>query len=561
MKVFKILCFLCSIYLSAQTPYPQDYFRSPLDIQLVLSGTFAELRSNHFHSGLDIKTNGKQGLKVYAAAQGYVSRIKISRYGYGKALYITHPNGYTTVYAHLQKFSPEIEAYIKKQQYQRERFEIELFPKLNALKIESDALVAFSGNTGGSSGPHLHFEIRDKQERPMNPMLFGLDIKDTTAPELYELYAYPISENSHIDGVQKKKKIRLRKQLDGSFVAEAIKSYGEIGFGIVANDRQDYAPNKNGVSKIETYFNGQKSINIDFKRFSFSETKHINRFIDYAHYRAKKRKIQKLFIEKNNPLSLFTFEEYKGKLNIKDSTNSSYTIKIKDYKNNITSVRVPILGEFQNIKKVDSIPLNYTFVNASEQAIFEENSIRVEIPAHTLYDDTYLEIEIKNDTLKLHRPNIPLKKSMTITFDASHFEPNDLNYLYIASVSAYGKLYYTSTKRKGSSLSARTKYFGTYTLATDKEGPKITPSNFKNGSWMSNYRYLKIKISDAISGIKNFRATVNGKWILMEYDSKTKILTHDFNDGVITDTKNNLKLIVTDNVGNSSKFESVFYRK
>lgn len=561
MKVFKILCFLCSIYLSAQTPYPQDYFRSPLDIQLVLSGTFAELRSNHFHSGLDIKTNGKQGLKVYAAAQGYVSRIKISRYGYGKALYITHPNGYTTVYAHLQKFSPEIEAYIKKQQYQRERFEIELFPKLNALKIESDALVAFSGNTGGSSGPHLHFEIRDKQERPMNPMLFGLDIKDTTAPELYELYAYPISENSHIDGVQKKKKIRLRKQLDGSFVAEAIKSYGEIGFGIVANDRQDYAPNKNGVSKIETYFNGQKSINIDFKRFSFSETKHINRFIDYAHYRAKKRKIQKLFIEKNNPLSLFTFEEYKGKLNIKDSTNSSYTIKIKDYKNNITSVRVPILGEFQNIKKVDSIPLNYTFVNASEQAIFEENSIRVEIPAHTLYDDTYLEIEVKNDTLKLHRPNIPLKKSMTITFDASHFEPNDLNYLYIASVSAYGKLYYTSTKRKGSSLSARTKYFGTYTLATDKEGPKITPSNFKNGSWMSNYRYLKIKISDAISGIKNFRATVNGKWILMEYDSKTNTLTHDFNDGVITDTKNNLKLIVTDNVGNSSKFESVFYRK
>jgi hypothetical protein len=532
-----------------------------LDIQLVLSGTFAELRSNHFHSGLDIKTNGKQGLKVYAAATGYVSRIKISRYGYGKALYITHPNGYTTVYAHLQKFSPEIEAYIKKQQYQREQFEIELFPKLNALKIKSDALVAFSGNTGGSSGPHLHFEIRDKQECPINPMLFGLDIKDTTAPELYELYAYPISENSHIDGVQKKKKIRLIKQPDGSFVAEAVKSFGKIGFGIVANDRQDYAPNKNGVSKIETYFNGQKSIKIDFKRFSFSETKHINRFIDYAHYRTKKRKIQKLFIEKNNPLSLFTFEERKGKLNIKDSTNSSYTIKIKDFKNNITSVRVPIVGAFQNIKKVDSIPLNYTFVNASEQAIFEENSIRVEIPPHALYDDIYLEIEVKNDTLKIHRPNIPLKKSMTITFDVSHYEPNDLEHLYIASISAYGKLYYTSTKRKGSSLSVRTKYFGTYTLETDKEGPKITPLNFKNGSWLSNYRYLKIKISDAISGIKNYRATVNGKWILMEYDSKTKTLTHDFNDGVLTDTKNNLKLIVTDNVGNSSKFESVFYRK
>jgi hypothetical protein len=549
------------MYLTAQTPYPQDYFRSPLDIQLVLSGTFAELRSNHFHSGLDIKTNGKQGLKVYAAAPGYVSRIKISRYGYGKALYITHPNGYTTVYAHLQKFSPEIEAYIKKKQYKKEQFEIELFPEFNTLKINSDDLVAYSGNTGGSSGPHLHFEIRDHKERPMNPMLFGLEIKDTTAPELYELFAYPISEYSHIDGVQRKKKIRLRKQADGTFTAEAVKSYGEIGFGIVTNDRQDYAPNKNGVSKIETFFNGQKSIEIDFKRFSFGETKHINRYIDYAHYRSKKRKIQKLFIEKNNPLSLFTFEEQKGKLNIKDSTNSSYSITIKDFKNNETTVRVPIVGEFQNIINKDSIPLNYTYINASKQNILEKKSIQVEIPAFALYDDVYLNFDVKNDTLKLNHPNIPLKKSMTIKFDVSHFEPNDLKHLYIASISSFGKLYYTATKRKGSILSARTKYFGTYTLATDNDGPIIKPKNFKNGSWLSNYRYLKIKISDAISGIKDFRTTINGKWVLMEYDSKTNTLTHDFNDGVVTETKNNLKLIVTDNVGNSSKFETIFYRK
>jgi hypothetical protein len=561
MKFFTFFCFLCSIYTTAQTPYPQDYFRSPLDIQLVLSGTFAELRSNHFHSGLDIKTNGKQGLKVYAAAAGYVSRIKISRYGYGKALYITHPNGYTSVYAHLQKFSSEIEAFVKKRHYLKEQFEIELFPKLNALKVNANDVVAFSGNTGGSSGPHLHFEIRDKQERPMNPMLFGLDIKDTTAPQLYELFAYPISENSHIDGEQKKKKIRLRKQPDGSFIAAPISSYGTIGFGIVANDRQDYAPNKNGVSKIETYFNGQKSIEVDFKRFSFSETKHINRYIDYGHYRTKKRKIQKLFIEKNNPLSLFTYEREKGRLMINDSTNSSYSIKIKDFKDNTTSVQIPIVGTFQPINNTDQIPLSYTYINASEEVLLEENSIQVDIPAHALYDDIFLDFQVKNDTLRMHQPTVPLKKSMTIKFDVSHYNPDDMNHLYIASVSKYGKLYYTSTKRKGSTLYARTKYFGTYTLASDKEGPTIVPLNFKNGSWLSKYRYLKIKISDAISGIKNFRATVNGKWILMEYDAKTNTLTHDFNDEVVVDTKNNLKLIVTDNVGNSSKFETIFYRK
>lgn len=545
----------------AQVPYPQDYFHSPLDIQLVLSGTFAELRSNHFHSGLDIKTNGKQGLKVYTAAAGYVSRIKISRYGYGKVLYITHPNGYTSVYAHLQKFSPKIEAFVKSKQYEKEQFEIELFPDPNTLRIETYELIAFSGNTGGSSGPHLHFEIRDKNSRPLNPMLFGFDIKDTTPPELYHLYVYPLSDDSHIEGLHEKKKMRIIKQPNGNYKAEPIAAYGTIGFGIVANDRQDYASNKNGVSKIETFFNGKKSIEVDFKRFSFDETKHINRFIDYAHYRSKKQKIQKLFIEKNNPLSLFSFHEENGNIRISDSTNSAYTIKIQDFKNNKTTVQIPILGIFQDVSKSDSIPLHYTYVNASESKVLEDQSFRAEIPAYALYDDIHLDFKVKNDTLTIHESSVPLKKSMTITFDASRFEPNDFAHLYIGRLSPYGKLYYTSTKRKGNTLTARTKYFGRYTIGRDDEGPKITPIKFKNGSWLSKYRYLKVKISDDISGIKNFRATVNGKWILMEYDPKTNTLTHDFNDNVIKDIKNNLKLIVTDNVGNSSKFELTFYRK
>ena len=162
--------------LNSQNNYPQNYFANPLEVPLVLSGSFAELRSNHFHSGLDIKTQQREGLKVLASADGFVSRIKIAHFGYGKALYITHPNGYTTVYGHLQKFSPEIEAYIKKQQYEKESFEVELFPSAETLIVTKGNLVAYSGNTGGSGGPHLHFEIRDKEERPMNPMLFGIDL-------------------------------------------------------------------------------------------------------------------------------------------------------------------------------------------------------------------------------------------------------------------------------------------------------------------------------------------------------------------------------------------------
>ena len=275
MKACTFLILLVVSFCNAQTPYPQDYFTSPLDITLVLSGTFAELRSNHFHSGLDIKTQGKEGIKTYAAAAGYVSRIKISRYGYGKAVYITHPNGYTTVYAHLQKFSPTIEAYVKKQQYFKELFEIELFPKAEDLKISAKEVIAYTGNTGGSGGPHLHFEIRDKQERPMNPMLFGFDIKDTTKPLVYELYGYPLSEGSHINGETSRVKIRIIKLPNGHYKTEQITAFGKIGFGIISTDRQDFASNKNGLNHIKTTFNGTKSLEVDFKRFSFNETKHL----------------------------------------------------------------------------------------------------------------------------------------------------------------------------------------------------------------------------------------------------------------------------------------------
>ncbi len=558
---FYFLLFVIS-FCNAQIPYPQNYFSSPLDITLVLSGTFAELRSNHFHSGLDIKTNGKEGFKTYASAEGYVSRIKISRYGYGKALYITHPNGYTTVYAHLQKFSPIIEAYVKQQQYKKETFELELFPKAETLKVVAKEVIAYTGNTGGSGGPHLHFEIRDKQERPMNPMLFGLDIKDTTKPEVYELFGYPLSEGSHINGVNSRVKIRLIKLADGTYKTEQITAFGKIGFGIISTDRQDYASNKNGVSLIETTFNGAKSLEVDFKRFSFSETKHLNRYIDYGYFYETKKRIQKLFIDTNNPLKLLKNHQNQGIVSIEDNTNSVYKISVSDYKGNQSKLNIPIIGLQKELPKARIKTQVLQNIIASEETLLEKGLVKVQIYKDSFYEDVAIGFDVTNDTLKLHKANIPLKKSMNINFDISQYKATDKENLFIGSVSRYGnKLYYTSTKRRRDVLTARTKYLGDYTLGIDTENPKIKAINFKNNSWMSKYRYLKVKISDGITGIKNYRATLNDRWILMEYDTKTETLTHDFNDGVVTDTKNNLKIIVTDNVGNSSTFESIFYRK
>ncbi len=558
--IFSLLFFISFCY--GQTPYPQHYFSDPLDINLILSGSFAELRTNHFHSGLDIKTQGKEGFKTYASAAGYVSRIKISRYGYGKALYITHPNGYTTVYAHLQKFSPTIEAYVKEQQYLKETFELELFPKAGTIKVLDRQLIAFTGNTGGSAGPHLHFEIRDNQQRPINPLLFGFDIKDTRPPVIYGLFGYPLSEDSHIGGETKRVEIRILKQKDGTYKSEPITAYGKIGFGIISTDRQDLASNKNGVNKIETSYNGSRSIDVDFKRFSFDETKHLNRYVDYEFYYKNKKRIQKLFIEKNNPLSILKAHTNNGALKIESDTSSIYKIIVSDFKGNQSELKIPIKGAFKKLINTKLNNPDLQHISASEEIFLEKDHVSVQISKNTFYEDVDIQFQVSNDTLKLHTAIIPLQKSMTISFDISKYKGHDKDHLFIGSVSRYGnKLYYASTKKRGNSLTTRTKYLGSYTLGIDNENPKINAINFKNESWISKNNYLKVKISDEISGIKNYRATINDQWILMEYDTKTQLLTYDFNDNIIIETKNNLKIIVTDNVGNSSTFETIFYKK
>ncbi len=542
--------------------YPQDYFSAPIDINLILSGSFAELRTNHFHSGLDIKTQGKEGFKTYASAAGYVSRIKISRYGYGKALYIKHPNGYTTVYAHLKKFSAAIEAYVKKRQYQKETFEIELFPKAGTLKVLDKQLIAYTGNTGGSGGPHLHFEIRDPQERPINPLMFGFDVKDTTPPVIYGLFGYPISENSHVGGDTKRVEIRIIKQKDGTYKSEPIIAYGEIGFGIISMDRQDLASNKNGVNNIQTSFNGQKSLEVNLNRFSFDETKHLNRYIDYEFLYNNKKRIQKLFIEKNNPLSVMNAFTNGGALKIENNTYSIYKIFVSDFKGNQSELNIPIRGVYQKLSDPINRNAKLQHVSATKETVLQKDNVSIQILKNTFYEDVDLLFEVSNDTLKLHTALIPLQKSITINFDISKYKKEDKTRLFIGSVSRYGnKLYYSPTKKRGNTLSTRTKYLGSYSLGIDSENPEIKAINFKNKSWISNHKYLKVKINDKVSGIKNYRATLNERWILMEYDTKTQLLTHDFEDQTITETENNFKIIVTDNVGNSSTFESIFYRK
>ncbi|MFB9057558.1 M23 family metallopeptidase [Mariniflexile ostreae] len=559
LRLLFLVCLSLSTY--AQNHYPQDYFRTPLEIPILLSGTFAELRTNHFHSGLDIKTQQREGLNVVAIADGFVSRIKVSHFGYGKALYITHPNGYTSVYAHLQRFSPAIEAYVKNHQYEVENFEIELFPKAEELRVKQSELVAYSGNTGGSGGPHLHFEIRDKNEHPINPLLFGIDVKDTTPPAVTSVYVYPIGDDASVNQSNKKQALRLIPQKNGDFLTESIEAFGKIGFGVSVTDRQDLAANKNGVSNIQTFLNGRQNFELDFDTFSFEESKHINQLIDYEHFQEQRQRVQKLFIE-NNPLSLYRNVIDDGTLTIQDSTHAVYKIKVNDFKNNPAWITISIKGQKRALTQPKNTPVTPYYVYANQPMQLKEGFVAVDFFKDSFYHDFYLDFRVSGDTVTVHKDVLPLKKEFNIAFDVSKYSETDKDKLFIARLVGYRNYpVYHSTNRMGNTLTTKTKTLGTYTLVSDLKNPTIVPINFKNGQWLSNYRYLKLKIDDDLSGISSYRATINDTWILMEYDYKTKTLTHDFNDGCVTDTKNILKVIVTDNVGNSSTFETMFYKK
>lgn len=556
------LLFLISTALISQENYPQDAFRSPLDIPLILAGTFGELRSNHFHSGIDIKTQQREGLKTYAIADGVVTRIKVSLWGYGKVLYVAHPNGYTSVYGHLQKFSPKIEAYVNKIQYEKKSYEIEVFPDFDELKLEKGEVIAYTGNTGGSSGPHLHFEIRSSvSEKPTNPLLYGLDIKDNTLPILSNLYVYPLDQNSQVNQSNDKIELKFSKQSDGSFLAEKVYANGTIGFGINSFDRQDLAANQNGLYKVQMQVNGKTYLDYDLESFSFGETRYINTLIDYKHFGIYRQRIQRLFKTPRNNMSIYKETYNDGKINVSEGLSYSVDIFMKDIENNTTKVTIPVEGKKEDVKIRKKEDKTDTFLIAKKPNTYDLGGAQVYFPANTFYVDFYIDLEKGNDTVKIHNSTVPAHQNFTITFDTSKYSAEELPQLFIARLNSKLIPNYVSTYKRGKTFSTRTRDLGTYTIAKDSIAPKVRSKNFKENQWLTNFKYLSLEISDDLSGIDTYSATLNGKWILMEYEPKKNTITYNFDANITDQKKCDLEVIVTDNVGNSTTFKSTFYRK
>ena len=545
--------------------YSQNSGDYPLEIPIILSGTFGELRPNHFHAGIDIKTKGSEGLKVYSIGDGYVSRIQITHGGYGKALYIKHDNGQSSVYAHLQKFSPKIEKIVKEIQYSNESYTLRVYPEKNDIRISEKELIGFSGNTGRSFGPHLHYELRDEMDRPLNPMAFkNYPVSDTIPPVVLGLYYKKIPENSISGSNSSFKKLNIRKLSDNLFISDTLKASGLIGFGVNSYDRMNSTWNKMGLSNIEANIDGDKIFDMDLNSFSYDEWRHINTFVDYASYKNKKIKIQKLYIEEYNPLSMYDRTLGDGIVKIiKKSELDLYSIKLFDFNKNYSEILVPIQWKEQNdLSNKKSNLLNMIDIDTdSTYNLSFDNSV-VSIEKNSFYTDKKIQIFEEKNILNIDQDSIPLLKGITIKLNTNRYNDSLIDKSYIARIEENKKSSFVSNKKENNRIVAKINNLGNYTVKVDSIAPEISLINMSENQWISNRTKLMIKINDNGSGVDTYRGTINDKWILLEYNPIKGILTYDFNDNINkTDSKNILEVEIKDNVGNIKKLKTAFYRQ
>lgn len=558
-----VLLLVISFTIYSQNKYPEDYFRSPLEVPIILSGTFGELRNNHFHSGIDIKTQGKEGLKIYAAAEGYISRIKVAQYGFGKAIYITHPNGYTTVYAHLSKYANAIEKYVKNIQYKKEKYQTgNIYFKENEWTVKKGEVIAFSGDTGGSGGPHLHYEIRNtRTENIINPLLFGINVEDTKAPTIQGLKVYAINSEARVNNQNKSFSLPIKNIGNGNYVADRVSANGEIGFSISVFDRLNKAPNKNGIYSLEMLVNEKRHYYHKVETFAFSESKFINLHIDYPYYKTYKKRYQKTHIDAVNSLSTYKDLINNGKINIIEGLN--YTVKIiaTDLKGNKSTVKIPIIGKASNaIFTKQQEKTDYKIIAKNFQR-FTQKNVTIAFPKNTFYNDVYINFKVSNGIAKVHTPTLPLDKKFTLTFNVANYSEAEKKQLYIANLEYPKYPRYQNTRKKDSTFFTTTKSLGSYKLLKDTQKPTIKLLYFKDKQWLSNAKTLKVKINDVGAGIKNYRATIDNEWILMEYNHKKKVLTYNFSDKKLVGSKHIFKIVVSDNVGNTKVLSATFYKK
>ncbi|MCX6325437.1 MAG: M23 family metallopeptidase [Bacteroidia bacterium] len=551
-------------------PKDKSIFISPVKIPLLLSSNFGELRIDHFHSGLDIKTQGVTGKEVVAAATGYIYRISVSPGGFGKALYVRHPSGYLTVYGHLDKFTPEIEDYVKDQQYNKKSYLITLFPAKEKFPVKQGELIAYSGTSGSSAGPHLHYEIRKSDsEIPVNPLLFEFRTEDNIEPIIEKLVIYPVNHLTLINNHHNIKKINVTGG-HGNYYIPAdteINISGLAGFGIKSFDLMNDSYNKFAIYSIELVIDSLRIFKYVMDGFSFNESRFVNSHIDYETYLRENIYIERTFVLPNDKLSIYKDVVNRGIFNFSDDKTHHAEITVTDVHNNKSSLSFKVMA--QSVKSEDvaeSIDKNLKLMPFNRSNKFVSEDVSVSIPEGALYDTLYFSYkkstgtkEMLSDLHYVHNKFTPVHKAYTLTIKPGIIPAGKESKMLIVQLgddqkkSAINSIWYEGY------LTAEVLSFGNFYVGIDTVAPVISANGLVSGAILTGKSEIKIMITDDFSGIKSYEPSIDGKWALFEYDQNNNFLIYRFDEQrIIRGTKHSLSLKVTDNSDNISFYNCDF---
>ena len=564
-------CLACSSGLLAQQQLTT--FGNPLNIPWQFSASFGELRNNAFHAGVDFRTQQREGLPVFAVADGTLTRVVVSPVGYGRALYISHAGGIMSVYAHLSKFVPEIERVVRAQQYERESFQVDFqFPE--RLQFRKGDLIGWSGNTGSSGGPHLHFELRNRGgENAINPSLHGFVVRDNVPPTISTFVVYPSGRNSLVNGQQTPLHLPVTcRRTDCTMELDTIRVFGQFAFGIQASDRANDAPNILGLYTKQIFIDDELKFAWRLDAVPFSHMRFLNAFIDFAHFDSTGQRIQWTHVLPGNRLNIYEKVYNRGVFSFFETGVRNLRIEAADFAGNISVLNVvllvddemePLDGQFP----AEEIQHGRLFSHIISNT-FQTDEIRVVIPSLALYEpihfeyrvDTSLERRIFSNIHHVHRSGTPVHVNYSLNIRPTRLPRNLESKALIAR-------WDTRTNRwapeggnfSNGFVSHNIRRFGTFAVVIDTVAPTIRPVDIQNNRIPATQNIITFRITDDFSGISTYRATINGRWFLMEYDAKTNTLSGTI-DKPLPRGEHDFRLVVTDRKNNRATYQAKIIR-
>lgn len=546
---------LINRFVSAQDYPSLSDFIFPLDGSISLSGNFAEPRNTHFHTGLDIRTYA-DGKPVKAVSDGYISRILVSPYGYGMALYVNHANGFTSVYAHLSDFRADVAQWVKQTQYKLKSYAIDSTLCTDLFRVTRGEIIAFSGNTGQSLGPHLHFEIRETEsENPINIQNNPYKITDNLPPEILCLIVYPLSANASINN--SKKTVEIKPQgSNGKYwlPAKQIIACGDIAFGIEYVDRMNNTPNKFGVQEVKMLVNDTVYYQSRIDKVDFSMQSRKNSHFDYAYLVEKKRDVQRCWVEPGNDLNYYSNLTNNGIISLQALKEYKIQIVLTDFNGNVSQLEFNLKGN----DFVDDKDLSV----AVTKNILVLGSCRVEMAHDALFSQKEITITTisgrdMSNRYKVGDESIALKNNIEVFIFGADIPAKYHSKLVM--LRARGKnVQALSVTKQGEFFSSSSNSFGTFSLSVDTIAPVIKPKIAIEGANLSRHKEICYSITDNLSGISSYNIFIDGTWVLGEYDAKTNTLCYRFDENMPQGRNHTIVVSISDRLGNISSLTNSF---